>query len=85
MVARRTRRLTALLATLLLALAGGVAFALRLSALFVSFVCGLVVANLTHVRSIRGRVMTIMAHGDRFLYILLLVLAGACWRRKRRA
>ena len=63
-----------------IALAGGVAFALHLSALFVSFVCGLVVANLTHVRSIRGRVMTIMAHGDRFLYLLLLVLAGAYWK-----
>jgi len=63
-----------------IALAGGVAFALRLSALFVSFICGLVVANLTHVRSIRGRVMTIMAHGDRFLYLLLLVLAGAYWK-----
>jgi hypothetical protein len=63
-----------------IALAGGVAFALHLSALFVSFICGLVVANLTHVRSIRGRVMTIMAHGDRFLYYLLLVLAGAYWK-----
>jgi len=63
-----------------IALAGGVAFALHLSALFVSFVCGLVVANLTHVGSIRGRVMTIMAHGDRFLYLLLLVLAGAYWK-----
>jgi hypothetical protein len=62
------------------ALAGGVAFALGLSALFISFICGLVVANLTHVRSIRGRVMTIMAHGDRFLYFLLLVLAGAYWK-----
>jgi hypothetical protein len=63
-----------------IALAGGVAFALRLSALFVSFICGLVVANLTHVRSIRGRVLTIMAHGDRFLYYVLLVLAGAYWK-----
>ncbi len=63
-----------------IALAGGIAFALHLSALFVSFVCGLVVANLTHVGSIRGRVMTIMAHGDRFLYLLLLVLAGAYWK-----
>jgi len=63
-----------------IALAGGVAFALHLSALFVSFVCGLAVANLTHVGSIRGRVMTIMAHGDRFLYLLLLVLAGAYWK-----
>jgi len=60
-----------------IALAGGVAFAFHLSALFVSSICGLAVANLTHVRSIRGRVMTIMAHGDRFLYVLLLVLAGA--------
>jgi Kef-type K+ transport system membrane component KefB len=64
----------------IIALAGGVAFALHLSALFVSFVCGLVVANLTHVGSIRGRVMTIVAHGDRFLYLLLLVLAGAYWK-----
>ena len=63
-----------------IALAGGVAFALHLSALFVSFICGLVVANLTHVGSIRGRVMTVMAHGDRFLYLLLLVLAGAYWK-----
>ena len=63
-----------------IALAGGVAFALHLSALFVSFICGLVVANLTHVGSIRGRVMTILAHGDRFLYLLLLVLAGAYWK-----
>ena len=64
----------------IVALAGGVAFALHLSALFVSFICGLVVANLTHVGSIRGRVMTIMADGDRFLYLLLLVLAGAYWK-----
>ncbi len=63
-----------------IALAGGVAFAFHLSALFVSFICGLVVANLTHVRSIRGRVMTAMARGDRFLYLLLLVLAGAGWK-----
>ena len=63
-----------------IALAGGVAFAFHLSALFVSFICGLVVANLTHVRSIRGRVMAIAAHGDRFLYFLLLVLAGAFWK-----
>jgi len=63
-----------------IALAGGVAFAFHLSALFVCFICGFLVANLTHVRSIRGRVMTIMARGDRFLYLLLLVLAGAYWK-----
>jgi len=62
-----------------IALASGVAFGLRLSVLFVNVVCGVVVANLAHVRSIRGRVMDLMAHSERFLYLLLLVLAGAYW------
>jgi Kef-type K+ transport system membrane component KefB len=64
----------------LVALASGVAFGLRVSVLFVSFVCGLMVANLAHVRSIRGRVMDLMVSSEHFLYLLLLVLAGACWR-----
>jgi hypothetical protein len=63
-----------------IALASGVAFGLRLSVLFVNAVCGVVVANLAHVRSIRGRVMDLMAHSERFLYLLLLVLAGAYWK-----
>jgi len=63
-----------------IALASGVAFGLRLSVLFVNAVCGVVVANLAHVRSIRCRVMDLMAHSERFLYLLLLVLAGAYWK-----
>ena len=62
-----------------IALASGLAFGLRLSVLFVNAVCGIVVANLAHVRSIRGRVMDLMAQSERFLYLLLLVLAGAYW------
>jgi hypothetical protein len=64
----------------LIALSSGIAFGLRSSVLFVSFVCGLVVANLANVGSIRGRVMDLMVHSERFLYLLLLVLAGAYWQ-----
>jgi len=63
-----------------IALASGVAFGFQLSVLFVNVVCGVVVANLAHVGSIRGRVMDLMAHSERFLYLLLLVLAGAYWQ-----
>ena len=62
------------------ALASGVALGFNLSALFVSTVCGLVVANLTHVGSIRGRLMDLLIRGERFLYLVLLVLAGASWQ-----
>jgi len=64
----------------LIALSSGIAFGLRSSVLFVTFVCGLVVANLAHVRSIRGRVMDLMVSSEHFLYLLLLVLAGAYWQ-----
>jgi hypothetical protein len=63
-----------------LALSSGVAFGLHLSVLFVNFVCGITVANLAHVRSIRGRVMDLMVRSERFLYLLLLVVAGAYWQ-----
>ncbi len=62
-----------------IALASGVAFGLGLSILLVGCVCGVTFANLTHVRSVRGRVMDLMARGERFLYLLLLVLVGAMW------
>ncbi len=62
-----------------LALSSGIALYFQLSALFINFVCGLLVANLANVRSIRGRVMELMVGGERFLYLLLLVLAGAYW------
>jgi hypothetical protein len=64
----------------LVALSSGFALGLRVSVLFVTFVCGLMVANLAHVRSIRGRVMDLMVSSEHFLYLLLLVVAGACWR-----
>jgi hypothetical protein len=63
-----------------IALSSGVAFALGLSVLFVNFVCGVTVANLATVRSIRGRVMSIMERGEHFIYLLLLVIAGAYWQ-----
>jgi len=64
----------------LIALASGVAFGLGLSALFVTFVCGLLVANLANVRSIRGRAMSLMVSSEHFLYLMLLVVAGAYWQ-----
>lgn len=63
-----------------IALASGVALGFGLSVLFINFVCGLAVANLTQVGSIRGRVMDLMVRSESFLYLLLLVVAGACWR-----
>ncbi|MCP4901719.1 MAG: hypothetical protein GY906_32550, partial [bacterium] len=63
----------------IIALASGVALGLGLSILLVGCVGGATVANLAHVRSVRGRVMDLMARGERFLYLLLLVLVGAMW------
>jgi hypothetical protein len=62
-----------------IAVSSGVALGFDLSVLFISFVTGVVIANLAHVRSIRGRVMDLMVRGERFLYLLLLVVAGASW------
>lgn len=63
-----------------IALSSGVALGFDLSVLLINFVCGVAVANLTHVRSIRGRLMVLLVRGERFLYLLLLVVAGATWR-----
>ena len=63
-----------------IALASGVALGFGLSVLFINFVCGLAVANLTQLGSIRVRVMDLMVRSESFLYRLLLVVAGACWR-----
>jgi hypothetical protein len=68
-----------------LALSGGVAFHVRTSGLFVGFICGLVVANLTRLGSIRPRLMESMVRGERFMYVVLLVLAGALWQLPRGA
>jgi hypothetical protein len=61
-------------------LASGVAIYFGLSALFVNFVCGVVVANLAQVRSIRGRAVELMVQGEKFVYVVMLVLVGALWR-----
>jgi hypothetical protein len=63
-----------------IALSSGVAFGLGLSVLFINLVCGVTVANLAHVRSIRGRVLDILERGEHFLYLLLAVIAGAYWQ-----
>jgi hypothetical protein len=63
-----------------IALASGIALGFGLSVLFICFVCGLAVANLTHQGSIRGRVMDLLVRSESFLYLLVLVIAGACWR-----
>ncbi len=62
-----------------IAVSSGIALNFDLSVLFINFVCGTVVANLAHVRSIRGRVMDLMVRGERFLYLLVAVIAGALW------
>jgi len=64
----------------IIALCSGIAFGLQLSVLFVTFLGGRLVVKHKHVRSIRGRVMDLMVRGERFLYLLLLVLAGAYWQ-----
>jgi hypothetical protein len=62
-----------------IALSSGVALGFDLSVLFINFICGITVANLAHVRSIRARLMDLMVGGERFLYLVLLVVAGASW------
>lgn len=63
-----------------IALASGVALGLGLSILLVGAVCGVTFANLANVRSVRGRLMNLMSRGERFLYLLMLVLLGAAWQ-----
>jgi hypothetical protein len=62
-----------------IALTSGLALGFGLSVLFVNFLCGLAVANLTHQGSIRGRVMNLMVGSEAFLYLLITLVAGACW------
>lgn len=61
-------------------LSAGVAYTLGLSTLFVSALSGVIVANLSDVGSIRVRLMQLMVQGERFLYLIVLILAGASWR-----
>jgi hypothetical protein len=56
------------------AVASGLAMKVGISILFVCTICGVIVAN---VSTIRGRLTEFLARGEHFLYIVLLILAGA--------
>jgi len=56
------------------AICGGVAMQLRISVLFLSVICGVIVANSSRIRF---RMTEYLAGGEKFIYILLLILAGA--------
>jgi Kef-type K+ transport system membrane component KefB len=60
----------------LLFLTGGISAMLSLSPLFVNFVAGLVVANSSDRRE---SVLNVLAHMERPVFIILMVLAGASW------
>ena len=55
---------------------GGLAYYLNLSALFVAFVIGLVMANLSHAPE---KVSQILATTEKPFYIVFLIFAGALW------
>ncbi|MHC4599241.1 MAG: cation:proton antiporter [Planctomycetota bacterium] len=56
------------------AVASGLAVKLGISILFVCTICGAIVAN---VSTIRQRLTEFLARGEHFLYIVLLIFAGA--------
>ena len=58
------------------AVCGGLAHHIGASALFVGAVCGLVAGNIS---PLRVRLMELLGRGERLIYIVLLVLAGASW------
>ena len=61
----------------LVTLAAGISLYLKLSPLFITFIMGLVVANIT-VRNIR--ILEIMIRAEKSIYILIVILAGASWQ-----
>ncbi|MHC4779230.1 MAG: cation:proton antiporter [Planctomycetota bacterium] len=56
------------------ALASGLSMKLGISTLFVCTICGIIVANISKVRQ---RLTEYLAKGEHFLYMILLILAGA--------
>lgn len=58
------------------AICGGLASQLGVSALFLGTVCGIATANLSPHRA---RMVELMVSGETLLYVVLLVLAGASW------
>ena len=55
---------------------GGLAYYLNISALFVSFIIGIVLANLSHAHEKIGQ---ILATTEKPFYIVFLIFAGAIW------
>ncbi|MBC8231583.1 cation:proton antiporter [bacterium] len=55
---------------------GGIALYLNLSPLFVNFIIGMVIANLSHAKN---RIASILLSGEKSVYIIFLILVGATW------
>lgn len=55
---------------------GGLAYYLNMSALFVSFIIGIVMANLSHAQE---KISQILAATEKPFYIVFLIFAGAIW------
>jgi len=55
---------------------GGIALYLNLSPLFVNFIIGVVIANLSHAKN---RITSILLSGEKSVYIIFLILVGATW------
>ncbi len=56
---------------------GGIATCFGLSPLFVCMVMGMVIVNISPARE---RVIATLAHGEKPVYLILLILAGAIWQ-----
>jgi hypothetical protein len=56
------------------ALCGGLGMQLQVSTLFLSMICGVIVANTSRVRV---RMTELLARGEKFIYVVLLILAGS--------
>ena len=56
---------------------GGVALYLNLSPLFINFIIGMVVANLSQANN---RITSILLNAEKSVYIIFLILVGATWR-----
>ncbi len=63
---------------------GGLALYLSLSPLLVNLIAGVVVANLARGRA-RAGIRNVLMRGEHSIYILFLILVGACWKKSREA
>jgi hypothetical protein len=58
------------------AICGGIANQIGVPVLFLSMVCGIILGNIS---PLRVRMMDILIKGEKFIYFVLLVIAGAQW------